>query len=146
MIRQRYVLLLLFLLAAAALACSMPGETPDLTATAFKQALDAGADTPVPPEATAEVITDGGPVDGGEQPTDPPPASDTPVPPPTEPPAATEPPPPPPTESAELAAVKEELAIYGVNPDEGRLGWIHPPVEISASGFETSSSCRRWES
>ena len=43
---------------------------------------------------------------------------------------------------AELTATAEafaprlaELPKYGVDPSEGRLGWVHPPVTLDASGF-----------
>ncbi len=43
---------------------------------------------------------------------------------------------------AELTATAEafaprlaELSKYGVDPAEGRLGWVHPPVTLDASGF-----------
>ncbi|MCC6299528.1 MAG: hypothetical protein IT314_09530 [Anaerolineales bacterium] len=28
-----------------------------------------------------------------------------------------------------------ELSKYGVDPSEGRLGWVHPPITLDASGF-----------
>lgn len=34
-----------------------------------------------------------------------------------------------------FAPILEELPKYGVDPSEGRLGWIHPPVSLDASGF-----------
>ena len=33
------------------------------------------------------------------------------------------------------APVLEELATYGVDPNQGRLAWIHPPVTIETEGF-----------
>ena len=34
-----------------------------------------------------------------------------------------------------FAPTLAELPKYGVDPSEGRLGWVHPPVTLDASGF-----------
>lgn len=34
-----------------------------------------------------------------------------------------------------FAPTLAELPKYGVDPAEGRLGWVHPPVTLDASGF-----------
>jgi hypothetical protein len=40
------------------------------------------------------------------------------------------------TATAEAFAPRlAELPKYGVDPSEGRLGWVHPPVTLDASGF-----------
>ena len=40
------------------------------------------------------------------------------------------------TATAEAFAPRlAELSKYGVDPSEGRLGWVHPPVTLDASGF-----------
>ena len=38
------------------------------------------------------------------------------------------------TASAE-APIRAELAQYGVDPNAGRVGWIHPPVTLEVEGF-----------
>jgi hypothetical protein len=38
------------------------------------------------------------------------------------------------TASAE-APIRAELAQYGVDPSQGRVGWIHPPVSLEVEGF-----------
>jgi hypothetical protein len=37
--------------------------------------------------------------------------------------------------AAAFAPILAELPQYGVDPSEGRLGWVHPPVTLDASGF-----------
>ena len=40
------------------------------------------------------------------------------------------------TATAEAFAPRlAELSRYGVDPAEGRLGWVHPPITLDASGF-----------
>jgi multidrug efflux pump subunit AcrA (membrane-fusion protein) len=40
------------------------------------------------------------------------------------------------TATAAIAApIRAELSKYGVDPDEGRLGWIHPPVRLEVEGY-----------
>ncbi|MCI0394191.1 MAG: hypothetical protein L0332_28405 [Chloroflexi bacterium] len=39
------------------------------------------------------------------------------------------------TEAA-LAPIKAELPAYGADPNQGRLGWIHPPATIFTEGFQ----------
>lgn len=34
-----------------------------------------------------------------------------------------------------FAPILAELPKYGVDPSQGRLGWVHPPVSLDASGF-----------
>jgi hypothetical protein len=34
-----------------------------------------------------------------------------------------------------LAPVRAELPFYGVDPQEGRPGWLHPPVRMELDGF-----------
>lgn len=34
-----------------------------------------------------------------------------------------------------FAPILNELPKYGVDPTQGRLGWVHPPVSMDASGF-----------
>lgn len=34
-----------------------------------------------------------------------------------------------------MAPIQEELSAYGVDPDQGRLAWIHAPVTIETEGF-----------
>jgi hypothetical protein len=34
-----------------------------------------------------------------------------------------------------LAPIRAELARFEVDPEQGRLGWIHPPVELVVEGF-----------
>lgn len=38
------------------------------------------------------------------------------------------------TEAA-LAPIREDLVSYGLNPNEGRLGWIHPPELLNVEGY-----------
>jgi hypothetical protein len=38
--------------------------------------------------------------------------------------------------AAAAAPILAELPKYGVDPAEGRLGWIHPPVSLEVQGFE----------
>lgn len=33
------------------------------------------------------------------------------------------------------APILEELATYGVDPNQGRLAWVHPPITIETEGF-----------
>lgn len=37
--------------------------------------------------------------------------------------------------AASFAPILADLPKYGVDPSEGRLGWVHPPVTLDASGF-----------
>lgn len=37
--------------------------------------------------------------------------------------------------AAAEAPIRAELQTYGVNPDEGRLGWIHPPELLDVEGY-----------
>lgn len=37
--------------------------------------------------------------------------------------------------AAAAAPIRAELASYGVDPEAGRLGWIHPPVSLEVEGF-----------
>jgi hypothetical protein len=37
--------------------------------------------------------------------------------------------------AAAFAPILAELPQYGVDPSEGRLGWVHPPVTLDASGY-----------
>ncbi|MEM7118747.1 MAG: hypothetical protein AAF614_40395 [Chloroflexota bacterium] len=37
--------------------------------------------------------------------------------------------------AAAEAPIRAELSSYGVNPDEGRLGWIHPPELLDVEGY-----------
>lgn len=39
------------------------------------------------------------------------------------------------TAEAFAPTLAAELPKYGVDPAEGRLGWVHPPVTLDASGF-----------
>ena len=39
------------------------------------------------------------------------------------------------TAEAFAPTLAAELPKYGVDPSEGRLGWVHPPVTLDASGF-----------
>ena len=34
-----------------------------------------------------------------------------------------------------FAPILADLPRYGVDPSEGRIGWVHPPVTLDASGF-----------
>jgi hypothetical protein len=34
-----------------------------------------------------------------------------------------------------FAPILADLPKYGVDPSEGRIGWVHPPVTLDASGF-----------
>ncbi|MBK8783713.1 MAG: hypothetical protein IPO22_18340 [Anaerolineales bacterium] len=37
--------------------------------------------------------------------------------------------------AAAFAPILAELPKYGVDPSEGRIGWVHPPVSMDASGY-----------
>jgi hypothetical protein len=37
--------------------------------------------------------------------------------------------------AAAFAPILAELPTYGVDPSEGKLGWVHPPVALDASGY-----------
>ena len=37
--------------------------------------------------------------------------------------------------AAAFAPILAELPQYGVQPTEGKLGWVHPPVSLDASGY-----------
>jgi len=37
--------------------------------------------------------------------------------------------------AAAFAPILAELPTYGVDPSEGKLGWVHPPVTMDASGY-----------
>jgi hypothetical protein len=37
--------------------------------------------------------------------------------------------------AAAAAPIQAELAKYGVDPGQGRLGWIHPPVSLEVEGY-----------
>ena len=37
--------------------------------------------------------------------------------------------------AAAFAPILAELPNYGVDPSEGKLGWVHPPVTMDASGY-----------
>src|SRR5690606_6361430 len=37
--------------------------------------------------------------------------------------------------AAAFAPILAELPSYGVDPSEGKLGWVHPPVTMDASGY-----------
>ena len=37
--------------------------------------------------------------------------------------------------AAAVAPILAELPKYGVDPSEGRIGWVHPPVSMDASGY-----------
>lgn len=37
--------------------------------------------------------------------------------------------------AAAFAPILAELPTYGVDPSEGKLGWVHPPVTLDASGY-----------
>jgi len=39
-------------------------------------------------------------------------------------------------ELATLAPIEAELRSLGVDPTQGRLGWVHPPVELTVTGFQ----------
>jgi hypothetical protein len=51
-------------------------------------------------------------------------------------------------EAAATAAAEEpiraELSTYGVDPSEGRLGWIHPPVTLDIEGYLVSDSANQY--
>ncbi|MCA9993336.1 MAG: hypothetical protein H6666_16305 [Ardenticatenaceae bacterium] len=148
--RHAYLLLLMVALLAVALACNPAGSGDDgreATRTALQATLNAGVTVAAPATATA--------APAGEQP-----AENTPEPaPPAEDDAvvqaragatataeaiaarqteqavaagdaaaAT---------AAAVAPIEEELRSYGIDPAQGRVAWIHPPVEISASGYMT---------
>lgn len=34
-----------------------------------------------------------------------------------------------------FAPILAELPTYGVDPSEGKIGWVHPPVSLDASGY-----------
>ena len=34
-----------------------------------------------------------------------------------------------------FAPILSELPKYGVDPSEGKIGWVHPPVSMDASGY-----------
>src|SRR5690606_4582221 len=34
-----------------------------------------------------------------------------------------------------VAPFLSELSLYGVDPTQGRVAWIHPPITIQASGY-----------
>ena len=38
------------------------------------------------------------------------------------------------TEAA-LAPVLADLSTYGINPSEGRIGWVHPPERLEVEGY-----------
>lgn len=37
--------------------------------------------------------------------------------------------------AAAFAPILESLPKYGVDPSEGQIGWVHPPVSMDASGY-----------
>lgn len=37
--------------------------------------------------------------------------------------------------AAAIAPILAELPKYGVDPSEGKIGWVHPPVSMDASGY-----------
>lgn len=37
--------------------------------------------------------------------------------------------------AAAYAPILAELPTYGVDPSEGKMGWVHPPVALDASGY-----------
>jgi hypothetical protein len=37
---------------------------------------------------------------------------------------------------AAAAPIQAELTSYGIDPSQGRLGWIHPPVKLEVSGYK----------
>ncbi len=39
-------------------------------------------------------------------------------------------------ELATLAPIEAELRAMGIDPAQGQLGWVHPPVEITVSGYQ----------
>lgn len=146
--RFQPLLLLLAAFVFAALACGPAGSEPsaaELTATALSASLqqppaEASTDTPVPEASNGDETV--------------PPAEDESTAPPAasggaretatavalgatataaqrtaEAAAETE------AMLATLEPIQSELVQYGISPDEGQLGWVHPPVEISVEGY-----------
>lgn len=149
MYRHRYLFLLLAMLLGAALAC-MPGDSGLSPQEMTAEALVSAATNPPPtftPPAEAPPTEGGGetPVEETSPPATVPEdqsgARGTAT-------AAAA------TRDAEIAAanaqatvdaqataavlgpIQDELRSLGIDPAQGQLGWVHPPVEISVSGFQ----------